>query len=273
MRWLRRLEGRLSRYGVPNVTVVLVALQVLVYLVIELDISPNLRERIQLVPQLVLTGEVWRVFTFLCDPPEMHPIFVFFFWYLFYLMGTALEMNWGALRYNVFLLIGFAATVSVSFLTPEAAATNAFVQGSVFLAFAHLYPDFTLMLFFILPVKSKWLALLTWCGYFLTVVNGTWPMRLAVIASVLNFLIFFGADIVNRVRTGRRRMVVQTRKLTAQVNERPYFHRCVVCGVTDRTNPDMDFRYCTKCVGACGYCRDHLHNHEHITDPAALPKA
>jgi len=118
-------------------------------------------------------------------------------------------------------------------------------------------------------VKIKWLALLTWIGYFLTVAFGDWFSRLLVLASVANFLLFFGKDIVERVRLGRRRMATQAARLA--VKERPFFHRCTVCGITDRTNPAMEFRYCSKCAGARGYCTEHLRNHEHILteDPAA----
>ena len=113
---------------------------------------------IALVPTKVLHGEVWRLVTFLCEPPTNNLVFAFFFWYLFFLMGTALESTWGVFRYNVYLLVGWAATVAVSFIQPEAPASAGFLQGSVFLAFAYLYPNFQLLLFFILPVKVKWLA-------------------------------------------------------------------------------------------------------------------
>lgn len=270
MRWLNRLEARYGNYGVPNVTVVLIVLQVFVYVVNELQ--EDLIARIQLVPALVLDGQWWRVLTFMCTPPITNPIFAFFFWYLFYLMGTVLESNWGALKYNVFLLIGYVATVAVAFMTPGAVATNGFLQGSVFLAFAYLYPDFQLALFFILPVKIKWLARIAWIFYFYEAVTGGWSTRLLVLASVVNFLVFFAADIVDRVRTGRRHMAFQARRLHKRDDSRP-FHRCVVCGITDKSHPNMDFRYCTKCLGAACYCREHLHQHEHITEHAPPQKA
>ena len=96
--------------------------------------------------------------TFVGEPPTTNLLFAFFFWYLFYLMGTVLESTWGAFRYNVYLLVGWAATVAVAFLQPNAPASISFLQASVFLAFAYLYPDFQILLFFILPVKVKWLA-------------------------------------------------------------------------------------------------------------------
>ena len=164
MRLLEKLQRRFGRFAVPHVTEGLIACQALTYFFCQSE--PAFLERIALVPRRVLEGEVWRLFTFVCQPPPMNLVFALFFWYMFYLMGTALENTWGTFRYNVYLLVGWLATVSVSFLQPDAPASIGFLQGSVFLAFAYLYPDFQLLLFFILPVKVKWLALLQWIGYF-----------------------------------------------------------------------------------------------------------
>ena len=259
MSLLDRFERRFRHYGVPNVTLFLVFCQVLTY--VAAQTSPEVPEMLALVPAWVLGGQVWRVFTFLATPPSANVVFAFFFWYLFYLMGTALEAHWGALRYNVYLLIGWLATVAISFLTPEAPASPGFLQGSVFLAFAFLYPDFVIQLFFLIPVKIKWLALVTWIGYLLVIIGGPWSNRLLVAASVLNFFVFFGGTVVRRMRSGHRRMVTQASRVVP--NDKP-FHRCTVCGITDRTHPQMDFRYCTKCDGQHGYCTEHIRNHEHI---------
>src|SRR5690606_5700220 len=109
--------------------------------------------------------------------------------------------NWGAFRYNLFLGIGYVATIAAGFLVPDAAVNNGFLYGSVFLAFAHLYPDFTLYLLLLLPVKIKWLALLTWIGYAWVFVVGTWSDRVSIVAAVANFLLFFSVDIWQRMRS------------------------------------------------------------------------
>jgi hypothetical protein len=259
---LSKLERKFRRFGVPNVTLLLIVCQVLGYGVAQT--KPRAVENIQLIPRLVLEGEVWRLFTFLVEPPMDNLLFAFFFWYLFYLMGTALEQQWGAFRYNVFLLIGYLATVAAAFLVLEAPATNGFLQGAVFLAFAYLYPNFEIYLFFVLPVKIKWLAMLQWIIYFLLFATGGWDTRAMIAASVLNFFMFFGKDILERIKGGRRRMAWQAKTL---VKEDKPFHRCLVCGVTDKTHPQMEFRYCSKCAGACGYCSEHIRSHEHVTEP------
>jgi hypothetical protein len=271
MSLLDYLERKVGRFAVPQVTAGLIACQVVVYLagfVLDRPGREPIASRLEFIPGLVLQGEVWRLLTFLVMPPFTNIVFAFFFWYLFYLMGTALERTWGTFRYNVYLLLGYVATVGLAFILPGAPATNAYLQGSVFLAFAYLYPDFEMYLFFILPVKIKWLALVTWIGYGLVLIFGSWEARLMVLASVCNFLVFFGKDIVQRVRTGRRRMEIQARRYATA--EPAYYHRCTVCGITDRTNPDMDFRYCSKCAGNHGYCMQHLHSHEHVAAPAEI---
>ena len=191
---------------------------------------------------------------------RQEPVFAFFAWYLFYLMGSALEGHWGAFRYNIFLLVGYIVTVAVSFLFPYSAATNIFIGGSVFLAFAYLYPDFQLYIFFVLPVKIKWLALLTWIGYGYEVLVGSWSTRLLVLASISNYLLFFGRDIYLSIRMGNRRMVAQARDFTGKKEP---FHTCAACGITDLSNPQMEFRYCSEC-GGLGYCKEHIFNHEHV---------
>jgi hypothetical protein len=252
-----RLDRKLRRYAVRNVTLYIIIGQVIFFLFV---LSGRfILERVVLVPELVLAGQWWRLITFLFIPPLTNPIFAFFAWYLFYLMGNALEGHWGAFRYNLFLLTGYIVTVAVTFLFPFSAATNIFIGGSVFLAFAYLYPDFQLYIFFILPVKIKWLALLTWIGYVYEILVGSWHTRLLVLASISNFLLFFGRDIAWRMKTGNRTMVAQARKFTGKKEP---FHRCATCGKTDISHPQMEFRYCSDC-GGLGYCKDHIFSHEH----------
>lgn len=257
MALIDKLERQFRKYEVHNTTLYLIMGQVL-FFVFALS-GRFILERVVLIPELVLGGEWWRLITFLFIPPVTNPIFAFFAWYMFYLMGSALENHWGAFRYNLFLLIGYVVTVAVTFLFPYSAATNIFIGGSVFLAFAYLYPDFQIYIFFIIPVKIKWLAVLTWIGYGYQMIVGTWFTRLLVLASISNFLLFFGKDIVWRMKTGNRKMVFQAKQYT---NTKEAFHTCTTCGKTDISDPQMEFRYCSDC-GGLGYCKDHIFSHEH----------
>ncbi|MFA5074354.1 MAG: hypothetical protein WC539_10720 [Nitrospirota bacterium] len=258
MDFLNTLERKFRRCAIPNVTMYLIAGQVIFFMV---HLSGNfMLERVVLIPEFVFAGEWWRLFTFLFIPPLTNPIFAFFAWYLFYLMGSALENHWGAFRYNLYLLAGYFITVGAAFLFPYSAATNIFIGGSVFLAFAYLYPEFQIYIFFILPVKMKWLALLTWIGYGFQMTIGSWPTRLLVLASIANFFLFFGRDIMLKMKAGNREMVAKAKKIS---DKKEAFHRCAVCGVTDISDPNMEFRYCPECNGL-GYCKDHIANHEHV---------
>jgi hypothetical protein len=259
MKLLDKLQRRFGRFAVPHVTEALIAFQVLAYILCQA--KPEYIEAIALVPNRVLEGQGWRLVTFVCQPPGCNPLWAFFFWYLFFLMGTVLESTWGAFRYNAYLLVGWLATVAVSFLQPDAPASVVFLEGSVFLAFAYLYPNFQLLLFFILPVKVKWLALVQWIGYFLVMLFGPVIMQVLATASVCNFLLFFWRDILTRVRAGRWRMAQQANRIRAA--HRPQ-HTCRICGATNLSDPGMGFRYCSKCAGAPCYCESHIRMHEHI---------
>ena len=259
MSLLDRLERRCRRYAIPNVTLILIGGHFVLFVMGWTDekLLPSL---VMSVPA-VLGGEVWRLATFVFVPPTLNPLWLFFALYLFFLMGTALEAQWGAFRYNVYLLIAYLATLAVAFATMSQGATAAFIEGSVFLAFAHLFPDFELYIFFLLPIKVKCLALLAWIGFGWAFISGDWATRLLVAAPVANFLLFFGRDIVRRVRYARGRMTAQVRAYRDR--DKP-FHRCAACGATERSHPDMDFRVCPDCDGAPDYCVDHIRDHEHI---------
>jgi hypothetical protein len=170
MRWIERVERKLERLAIPRIGLWLVAGQVLFYLALAAGRIES--ADIVLIPNRVLAGEAHRLLTFLFDPPRMHPVFLFFALYLFLLMARGLETQWGAFRFNLFLLTGYVATLGAAFLFPSQPVTNLFLGGSVFLAFAYLHPDFELSLFFLLPVKIKWLAAVTWAGYGLSFLAG-----------------------------------------------------------------------------------------------------
>jgi hypothetical protein len=267
MPFLKKLERIFGPFAIPGLTLYLIIGQVAAFVAIELG---RLDARnFLLVPRWVLEGEVWRLLACLFLPPTASVIFVAFAWWMFYLMGSALESHWGTFRYNLFLLSGYGLTVGVAFLRPDSAVTNVFLAGSVFLAFAYLYPDFELALFFILPVKIKWLALVAWAGYCARLALGEWPERLQVLAATGNFFLFFGHDLWLTARMRGRRMKTQAERFAQAGAAR---HQCRVCGKTDLTDPNLDFRYCSKCAGDECYCPEHIFQHEHMLSDHARPQ-
>ncbi|BAM02954.1 hypothetical protein [Phycisphaera mikurensis] len=251
------IQRKLAFLAIPNLTVAVIAVQAVVWVAAQLD--PNVLPGLALDGAKLRAGEWWRALGFLMLPPASNPLFLFFAFYLLYLMGTALENAWGAGRYTLFWAIGWAASVAVALLVPGGYLTNAYLVGSVFLAFAFLYPDFQILLFFILPVKVKWLALLTWLSYgfvvFVGVGAGDWNGPAMVAAATLNFFLFFGPDVVRRVRGGHRQM---QRKRAALAEAGEPFHACSVCGKTDLTDPEADFRYARVGEETRCFCEEHL---------------
>ena len=191
--WLNRLERKYGRYGIPNLTNILVAGQILV-LAIELFIDRTIPFWLGLSRSLLLQGQVWRVISFIFIPFSGGSILsvvlgIYFTWFI----GTALEREWGDFRYTVYLLSGMLGTVLACLLTGVTGSTYC-LSLSLLLAFAMLYPEMRLLLFFIIPVKIKWLALFAGALCLFSLVFGGWAERLSVLFSLLNFLLFFGGD-------------------------------------------------------------------------------
>jgi hypothetical protein len=272
MSLLAKMERRLGWMAIHNITIVIVFGQACAFLLMVThpgspsDQTSSFLYHMVLRPDAVMHGEVWRLFTFIFVPPSTNVLFAVIGLYFFYFLGQALEANWGAFRYNIYLLIAYVMTIAASFVQPNEAATIEFIGGSVFFAFAFLFPEFEILLFLVLPVKAKWLGWFTGLLYAWMFYTGDLHIKLLIAAALLNFLLFFGFDIIHHIRTGHRRLKKNVEKV--QARDKP-FHVCAVCGITDKTNPRMDFRYCPLCVGSWGYCTDHLLHHEHKTSPPA----
>ncbi|MEO2046975.1 MAG: rhomboid family intramembrane serine protease [Pirellulales bacterium] len=269
MSLIQRLERKYGRFAIPNVTSILIAGQMLLYVAVEmrnLNGGGISRDNLKLYPEKIVTGEIWRLVTFLFEPPSISLLFVLFYCMLFYLFGTTLEQHWGTFRYNLYLLIGYVANVAAAFLVwaligPVMPADNLFLYGTVMLAFARVNPDFTLNLFFILPIRIKWLALLMWLGYGFTLLTGGWMDKFLVVASVLNYLMFFGQEHLRDLRQGQRRRSFQSK--VKSVPKR-ITHQCRVCDLNSESSSKTLFRYCSKCAGQCCYCPEHIADHEHV---------
>lgn len=257
---LNKLERTLGRFAIPQLATLLVAGQAGAFILAMT--KPEFVSALILIPERVLQGEVWRVVTFLFVPPSTSLIFIIFALLLLYTYGRALEEHWGEFRFNLFIFVGWAGTTGAAFLIPGAIATNIYLMGSIFFAFAYLYPNFELRLFFILPVKVKWLAGLTGLFYLYQLATGGWATKALVGAGVLNFFLFFGPDMVRRLRGAKRTSDRRREEKQAAATPR---HQCVVCGITDLEDPYAQFRYCSKCTGQNGYCMDHLRDHPHTS--------
>ncbi len=272
MSFLDKLERLLGRFAIPGISLYLIIGQVFVVL----STMAGLLNPLNLIffPRLVLMGDWWRIATFILVPASvgqglMGIVSLVFGWWIFYFMGSALEGYWGSFRYNLFLLVGYALTVGLSFLAPDSPVTYTYLAGSVFLAFVYLNPDFELIVFFILPVKIRWLGLITWGIYAFQFVVGGASLRLQVASAIGNLALFFGADAWRAA--GRRTRVIAAESLRPAPAAAEPRHRCRVCGKTDKTHPQLDFRYCSKCADDACYCPEHIFNHEHVRSADGTP--
>lgn len=158
----------------------------------------NLIGLLSLYIPAVYRGQVWRLLTFLLVPPINSPLFVLLSMYFYYFIGTALENRWGAPRVMLYYVIGALGAILAALLTQY--GTNMYLYLSMFFAYAILNPENQVLLFFVIPVKMKWLALINAAFYVYALIIGSWSERVAVLFSLLNIILFFGGDIINLVR-------------------------------------------------------------------------
>ncbi len=252
---LDKLEIKYGEYAIPNLVTYLVSMQFICYIyVIYLKGSSqnDFLNMISLVPAGVIKGEVWRLFSFVIIPPGFSLLSLLAL-YMLYFMGNSLEAHWGTFKFNLFFLSGYFFTVVASFLLWNMPMTNVFWITSIFLAFAYSYPDFEFFIFFVLPVKVKYLAWFTWFGFAFVLLFAPWSERIALLASIANFLMFFGKNIYHTAKYGHKKMVSHAK----QVKEsKKAFHKCNHCGITEHDDDYISFRFSS--IDGEEYCENHL---------------
>lgn len=259
MNWLDKLERKYGRFAIRGLMTYIISLNALVYLLTSvLKVPVN---SLILYPSLILKGEIWRLVTYIFIPPSASPIWIIFILYFYYMIGNSLEHEWGSFKFNIYYLMGMLGTTIAAFIS-GAGTTATYLNLSLFLAFAYIYPNYEILLFFILPIKIKYLAWLNWFYIGFTILFQPLPLKLAAIVSIINYFVFFGKDIFTGAKN-RKHVYANRKKFNYDVPKKSYIHKCTVCGITEKDNPDMEFRYCSKCEGDYEYCMEHLHNHDH----------
>ena len=270
------------RFGIPNLMKFIVMGTVLVYLLDMFSGGISFSSLLYFSPYRVIHHfELWRVITFLFVPSSGGVLLVALELYFYWFVGSALEREWGAAKFSLFYLAGVVLNILYGFLAYAAGAagvvvTMRYINLSLFFAFATLYPNLQVLLFFLLPIKVKWLAWFDAAVFAWSVLSNLLALNLAgallPVIALLNYFLFFGSDLLAAVNHTRRRVQYQTsrqtinfKKATRQAQQQKgYLHKCAVCGKTDTDYPDMEFRYCSKCNGYYCYCKDHINNHVHI---------
>lgn len=192
MKWVDKLERRFGRIAIHDLMMAIGIGQAVVFLAEFFMPGLGIWSKLSLYMPAVLQGEVWRLITFIFVPSASTPISLLLTLYLMWLIGHTLEQSWGDFRFNVYYLLGVLGAILAAVITGW--GTTYYLNLSLFFAFAMLYPEMRLLLFFIIPVKIKWLALFAGALCLFSLVFGGWAERLSVLFSLLNFLLFFGGD-------------------------------------------------------------------------------
>lgn len=303
------MERKYGKYAVRDLSLKLIILYLVGYAIYY--IRADLMYYMTLNPYAIVHGQVWRIVSWLLIPPQTSNLFfVAIMLFFYYSIGTSLERVWGVWRYNVFLFTGILLTVAASFLwmgcsyllngdmLAQLGASNYFsyyslsfstyyINMGIFFAYALTFPDAVVLVFFILPVKVKWLGLLDVAylvyEFFMAPMSG----KFAILATFLNIALLYyrfkgpinsgigkgtlaglfgksgnGSGSAGSRMRGRSRAgsdILRGRSAGTGV-----VHRCAICGRTQQDNPDLEFRYCSKCEGNFEYCQDHLFTHVHV---------
>ena len=230
-------------------------------------------------PERVLHGEVWRVATYALLPNSSGLALLiqllFYHW-----LGQTLERMWGSAKFTFYYVSGVLLTAAgclLAYLVDGVSFSlwgSEYVNMAMFFAYALSFPDAMVRIYFLIPIKMKWLAALDAlyfaAGVFRYAAIGYWGLALLPIVAVLNFFIFFAPDFHRKadeiIARGRPQAVQFRRAVKEQKREKGYNHKCTVCGRTDTDCPDLQFRYCSKCAGYHCFCEEHIFNHVHFTE-------
>ena len=202
MNLLQKIERKLGKYAISNLIQIIVIGMGIVF-VLTILFPLNITDLLDFSKFDIMQGQVWRLFSFVFIPPNFSPIFIIFALYFYLLIGSSLEREWGKFKFNIFYFVGILGTIIAGMITGY--ATNSYLNLSLFLAFAILYPNFEILLFFVIPVKMKYLAFLDVLFFIYSLIISTWPGRIALIVSLLNIALFFGGDFIKRIKNMNRR--------------------------------------------------------------------
>lgn len=273
MKFLRKLERNFGKYAVPNLMYYII----LMYgagIVIDLVIPGLYYQYLCLDAAAILRGQVWRLVTFLICPPSSGIFFNLIAMFLYYSLGTTLERVWGTFRFNLYFFSGIlfhiiAAFVIYFLMGVSVPLTPFYLNNSLFLAFAATFPQMQFYLYGLLPIRAYWLGIFIGAEFLYEFLFGGLIARSCIGLALLNFVIFF---MMTRnyskisPREIKRKQKFKSDMKTAQAEKiRLTHHKCAVCGRTEKDDPNLEFRYCSKCEGNLEYCMDHLYTHKHVT--------
>jgi len=289
---LKNLRRNFNRFcyqnrdkGIPNLMLYLSLGCALVYLMTQFTQNPILYQLLIFDRAAILQGQVWRLITYPLTFFHSNLLLMAVSLFCYYSLGRAMELIWGTLKFNLFYLCG-VLMMDIYCMIFGGRADVTYLNLSLFLSYATMYPNSQFLLFFIIPVKAWIFALVDLVLVLFSLLTDPFPYNFFSVISLANYFLFFGKDVLNvlpmswRVNARRAARKAKPQKddrpkvvpfptagsyeaTTAKV-QAPYTHRCTICGRTDVTDPNLEFRYCSRCKGYHCYCEDHISNHTHI---------
>ena len=269
--------------GIPNLMHYIVLGTAVVYVMSQMSRNPFLYNLLYFDRELILRGQVWRLITYPLTYNAGSLLLTAISLFCYYSLGRAMENIWGTLRFNLFYLTG-VVMMDVYCMIFGGYASVTYLNLSLFLSYATLYPDSQFLLFFIIPIRAWIFALFDLAIVLIDLVSLPFPYNLFSVISLANYFLFFGKDVLNVIPMSWRANARRAFRKASPSNKKakvisfdagsyeashaspkaPYTHRCTVCGRTDISNPELEFRYCSRCKGYYCYCQDHINNHVHI---------
>lgn len=265
--------------GIPNLMLYIVLGNAVVYLMSLITNSNFLYQLLYFDRSLILQGQIWRLFTYALTYNGGNLLITAIALLCYYSLGKSIENIWGTLKFNLFYLTGIVM-MDIYCLIFGGYASVSYLNMSLFLSYATLYPDAHFLLFYIIPIKAWVFALVDLVLVLVNLFTSPFPYNFFSVISLANYFLFFGKDVLNVIpqswRTNARRLfrkqpkakVIRFDAGSYQASnaspKAPYTHRCTVCGRTDVSDPQLEFRYCSRCKGYYCYCEDHINNHAHI---------
>ncbi len=286
-KFVSELERKFGRYAIPNLSLYIVGLYAVGYVFQLAPSSVNFTAFLTLNPALILKGQIWRLVSWLLIPPSSVSLLVIITLVFYYFVGNNMERTIGTFRYNLFIFSGILFMIIGAFLSyaiyrvvaPDAVDTlllyyssyfsTYYLQQTVFLAFAILYPDVQVLLMFIIPVRVKYLgiiygALLVFEGIS-GLFNHNYFIFFAIGSQLFNlFLFYLQTGKLSRFKPGEVHRRAEYQRNVKMAPKGVTRHKCAVCGRTEVTAPELEFRFCSKCNGNYEYCQDHLFTHQHV---------
>ncbi len=267
---LNKLERKFGRYAIENLMLIILGGQALVFIA-DVFMDGFIYGWIALIWDYVKAGQIWRCVTFVFVPDSFTLLNFILGLYFYYMIGGALENEWGAFNFNCFYLLGVICCNVAAAITGYSSVV--YIHQSMFFAFALLYPDYQVLLFYLIPIKVKWLALIDLGLFVWMIVTTSFPANLLPVVILLHYVVFCGGWLIDYIRPARVKQRAKTvsfkreaERIRREQASQPYRFKCAVCGRTDVSNPELEFRYCSRCAGYHCFCMDHINDHRHFTE-------